>query len=130
MTARRTRSAALSGLLAGIVATLLASALGAFALSATTRSFDAREIGWEVVSGGVGLLAGFSASRAAVAAPRAVRYAVALAGPGLLALASALTSASNDPARLWIAFALALAGAAAGAGAREALGRVTLRRAS
>jgi hypothetical protein len=112
-----------SGLIVGLAVYFALIALAAVAVTAGTATLDSRATAWEVVSGIVGLVAGFASDRTARGAARPVRYGVALAGPALIALAFALTTSARDTAGLWVAFAATLAGAALGAALREALGR-------
>ncbi len=101
--------------------------LGAAIVTAGTGTLDSREGAWVAANLVCGLVAGFAGARAAAGAPRAARYAAALAGPCLLALVFALTTDARDESGLWLAFAASVAGAAAGAALRDALAVATRR---
>ncbi len=98
-------------------------ALAAVIVTSGTTTLDTRNGAWVAANLVCGLVAGFAGARAATGAPRAVRYAAALAGPSLLALAFALTTDARDASGLWLACVASVAGAAAGAALREALAR-------
>jgi hypothetical protein len=102
-------------------------AVAAAIVTSGTSTLDSRDGAWVGANLACGLVAGFAGARAAAGAPRAVRYAVAIAGPGLLALVFALTTDARDESGLWLAFAASVAGAAAGATLRDALA-VAIRR--
>jgi hypothetical protein len=121
------RRAAIGALVALAVFFVLI-AIGASAVTAGTETLDSRATAWELVCLACGLVAGFAGSRAALGAPRPLRYGAALLGPALLALVFALTTGARDADGLWIAFVATVVGAAGGAMLREALARAQRRR--
>jgi peptidoglycan/LPS O-acetylase OafA/YrhL len=110
------------GLLVGLGVYFALIALAAALVTSGTGTLGSRATAWEIASALVGFAAGFAADRTARGlAARPLRYAIALAGPALIALAFALTTHTSDPSGLWIAFAATLAGAALGAALRESI---------
>lgn len=98
-------------------------ALAAAIVTLGTATLDTRTGAWVAANLVCGLVAGFAGARAAIGAPRALRYVAALTGPSLLALVFALTTDARDESGLWLAFAASVAGAAAGAALRDAVSR-------
>ena len=102
--------------------------LAAVVVTSGTATVDTRNGAWVAANLVCGLVAGFAGARAAVGAPRLLRYLAALLGPSLLALVFALTTDARDESGLWLAFAASVAGAAAGAALREAASRFSNQR--
>jgi hypothetical protein len=103
-------------------------ALAAVVVTSGTATLDSRNGAWVAANLVCGLVAGFAGARAAVGAPRAVRYVAALLGPSLLALVFALTTDARDESGLWLVFVASVAGAAAGAALRDAVSRFSNQR--
>jgi hypothetical protein len=113
--------------LAASVATYCAVvAVGAAAIGG--GSLHTRNVGWVIVGAIAGLAAGFAGDRLALGAARGARWAAAVGGPFVVALALALAGTGESSAARWGAFVTTVAGAVLGALARERLGAVVRRR--